>query len=172
MYEPGTLRPPTAADMARRELPLEHIRIEHHLFCAPPSDAAERAELELLGSIDYGCTVHRHLDDVTVASVGDVIALCRDYGIPYAATLSTIDYEGELGLFWGFLEQCPDCDAWRAPGEAAEHERSDYHATVVMARNAPPPILSAEQLRALGRPVPGESATGPAAAELDGLGPC
>jgi hypothetical protein len=172
MYEEGTPRPPTAADMARRELALEHIRIEHHLFCFPPAEPAERAELELLGSIDYGCTWDRHLEDMSILGVSELIALHQGYGIPYDATISSIGYEGELGLFWGHLAQCPDCDGWHSPADAEAHRAGDYHAAVVMGRNAPPPILSAEQLRALGRPVPEGSATEAAVLELDGLGPC
>lgn len=166
MYEEGTPRPPTAADMARRELPLELIRIQHHLFCFPAADPAERAELERLGSIDYGCTWDRHLESMSILSTADLIALHQGYGIPYDATLSTIDYEGELGLCWFHLLQCEECDGWYGPGESDAHRAGDYHAAVVMGRNAPPPILSEAQLRALGRPVPGD-----AVVDLDGLGP-
>lgn len=183
MYEPGTLRPPTAADMARRELALEHIKIEHSVFCFPEPDPVLRAELETYGAPTYYCAADRHLEDVSLTTVADLIALHQGYGIPYDATISSVGYEGELGLFWGHLMQCDECDGWYFTGRD-EHRATDYHAAVVMGRNAPLPVLGDEQLRALGRPVPGDEpavVTPRQAAELmahftappvDGLGPC
>jgi hypothetical protein len=134
MYEPGTLRPPTAAEMARRELALEYITIEHHMFCYPPADPAERAEQETYGYIDYACTVERHLDQVSAVSPADLLALCRDYVIPFEATLCTVDYEGLLGLSWDFLEECPGCGLWVPVGHQKRHEAEGVHAALVADR--------------------------------------
>jgi hypothetical protein len=134
MYEPGTLRPPTAADMARRELPLEVIKIEHHLFCYPPDDPAERAEMERYGTIDYGCDWYRHVDESYAHSVADLIAVCRDYGIPYEAHLVTTGYEGERGLDWSHLAECSGCGAWFASHLADEHALSDEHLALLADR--------------------------------------
>lgn len=134
MYEHGTLRPPTAAELARREMALEFITVEHHMFCFPPADPAVRAEEETYGYIDYACTVERHLNAVSAVTPGDLLALCRDHAIPFEATLCTIDYDGQLGLSWEFLQECPGCGLWVVRGQQNRHEADEVHLALVADR--------------------------------------
>lgn len=169
MYEFGTLRPPTDKEMRQRNVPLEHIDVLYW----PTDENPDGPRVEAWGST--------HSAGFTTA---ELIAFHQAHSIPFDALVVGEDYEGLLGLDWTHLDQCHECDGWHPAGEVEAHEASDYHKAVVMGRNAPPPILSDEQMRALGRPVPGgneqaclgapvcsRACCGPVVAAVDGLGP-
>lgn len=171
MYEPGTLRPPTARELEQRELPLELINIEHHMFCFPPADPARRAEEETYGHIDYQCAWWRHLTDVTTVTIAEVVSLCHDYPIPAAASLCTFGYEGELGLIWNHLGECEGCGLWYSQGAQRAHEESAEHVALVADRKRRTEVLVAraerEREERESRPRPEPRAISPrAAAEL------
>jgi hypothetical protein len=134
MYQPGTLRPPTAADMAVKQLPLEQLRIDH-LRC----------------KYRY-CNVGTHVDSYGSPTISELISVCQENAIPYEAELVSNGYEGELALDWSHLAECPGCGLWVGYGQMAAHEDTDAHKAIVFARAHPPVVeLTPEQMRILGR---------------------
>jgi hypothetical protein len=135
MYESGTLRPPTAADLAAKRLPLERIEIEHRLC-----------------QYRQTCNLEQHVDNYTVFTVSDLIALCQEYGIPYESDVVSDGSEGGLALDWSRLAECPGCGLWVHHGRERTHEDTDAHKAIVFARAHPPVVeLTLEQMRILGR---------------------
>jgi hypothetical protein len=128
MYVEGTVRPPTQADMGRRMLPLEILRVEHGVLCYPPDDPNDRYPGL---HVEYGCEWRYHVQEAGVVSTRDLLALHTAYEIPYDAVVCSIGYEGELGLTWEHLEQCAECLLWHPTGAGAAHAASGEHAARV-----------------------------------------
>ena len=89
MYEEGTLRPPTAADMERQRLPLEVIRVTWG--CGPSFH-------------ECGHEGHVYLDRQVSFEVADLLEMCGTYGIPVRARVVPDDYDGGLALDWSHLD--------------------------------------------------------------------
>lgn len=92
MYEEGTLRPPTAADMLRGQMELERIRVEHSSSCDQGRLSTPQCRLEW------------HVYTTSHVSPLELFRFCQDNGIPVQALLTSCGDSLELLLDWRHLD--------------------------------------------------------------------
>ena len=131
MYEEGTLRPATQAELDAKFVPLERIRLEWVYECWDDTHCRHGG----MHGDHIPRTIGLASSWSSTVSMSELIEYCKAYAIPYEAQLVLDGYDGELALSWTHLEQCGRCSGWYERGQEEEaHAQEGLHVALVKAQ--------------------------------------